>query len=262
MDADIENEINKIRWERWRAKQKAEREKTCFYCWDQWNQWNNWNNWSDVPTPWEQTSDKPCVNCWERSGEAYGVAHERHYFDDPDTGESLNIYASGVLAYYAKARGSAWYDFDLTDSPDVRVGDPGDADVKFSDIVGELNSMNVAGVDGMSIHMYVFVDDLTTDERIGEEIVISEALSDTDSILGIVDYVVEVLLPEWTHKEYDLHSVTYHVYIPNMKKHKYRVGYWAEVVAIGAGGTACVSDFEGGNRRIKTSRFRIGQLFE
>ena len=46
MGADIENEINKIRWERWRAKQKAEREKTYFYCWGQWNQWNNW---SDVP---------------------------------------------------------------------------------------------------------------------------------------------------------------------------------------------------------------------
>jgi len=46
MGADIENEINKIRWERWRAKQKAEREKTCFYCWDNWNQWNNWNNWN------------------------------------------------------------------------------------------------------------------------------------------------------------------------------------------------------------------------
>jgi len=37
MGADIENEINKIRWERWRAKQKTEREKTYFYCWDQWS---------------------------------------------------------------------------------------------------------------------------------------------------------------------------------------------------------------------------------
>ena len=52
MGADIENEINKIRWERWRAKQKAEREKTCFYCWDNWNQWNNWKEWSDVPQDW------------------------------------------------------------------------------------------------------------------------------------------------------------------------------------------------------------------
>ena len=39
MGADIENEINKKRWERWRAKQKAEREKTYFYCWDQWSNW-------------------------------------------------------------------------------------------------------------------------------------------------------------------------------------------------------------------------------
>ena len=45
MGADTENEINKIRWERWRAKQKTEREKTCFYCWDQRNQWNNWSDW-------------------------------------------------------------------------------------------------------------------------------------------------------------------------------------------------------------------------
>ena len=37
---DSENEINKIRWARWRAKQKTEREKTCFYCW------------SDVPHAW------------------------------------------------------------------------------------------------------------------------------------------------------------------------------------------------------------------
>ena len=49
MGADIENEINKKRWERWRAKQKIEREKTCFYCWDQWNQWNNWNEWQECP---------------------------------------------------------------------------------------------------------------------------------------------------------------------------------------------------------------------
>ena len=38
LDADTENEINKIRWERWRAKQKTEIEKTCFYCWDQWQE--------------------------------------------------------------------------------------------------------------------------------------------------------------------------------------------------------------------------------
>jgi len=38
LDADTENEINKIRWERWRAKQKTEREKTCFYCWDNWGE--------------------------------------------------------------------------------------------------------------------------------------------------------------------------------------------------------------------------------
>lgn len=37
MDAeeDIENAINKIRWEQWRAKQKTEREKTYFYCWEE-----------------------------------------------------------------------------------------------------------------------------------------------------------------------------------------------------------------------------------
>lgn len=33
MGIDIENELNKIRWERWRVKQKSEREKTYFYCW-------------------------------------------------------------------------------------------------------------------------------------------------------------------------------------------------------------------------------------
>jgi len=33
MGIDIENEINKIRWERWRAKQDKEREKTYFHCW-------------------------------------------------------------------------------------------------------------------------------------------------------------------------------------------------------------------------------------
>ena len=53
MDADIENEINKIRWERWRAKQEFKRGKTCFYCWD------NWSNWSDVP-PWTCASDHAC----------------------------------------------------------------------------------------------------------------------------------------------------------------------------------------------------------
>ena len=47
-DIDMENEINKIRWEQWRAKQKTEREKTCFYCWDN---WNNWDNWSDYVPP-------------------------------------------------------------------------------------------------------------------------------------------------------------------------------------------------------------------
>ena len=244
-EEELENAINKIRWERWRARQKTEREKTCFYCWD------------DTPSPWKSTSYSP--SDWECSGEAYGVAHEKHYFYDPSTGKSLNILASGLLAYWAKARGSAWYDFDLTDESRVRVGDSGYAHVKFSGIEGELNSVNTAGVDGMSIHIYTFVDDLTTGERIGEEIVISEALSNVDSILSLVAYVVQVLLPTWTHKEYDLDYVTYIVSIPNMKKHTYRVGYWAEVVAIGAGGTSCVSDFEGGNRRIKTSRFRIGQ---
>ena len=164
-----------------------------------------------------------------------------------------------MLAYYAKARGSAWCDFDLTNSPDVQVGDQGYADVIFSDIVGELNSLNVVGEDAMSIHMYVFVDDLTTSERICERIVISEALSNPDAILAIVDYVIEVLLPECTHKEYDLHSVTYALPIPSMKKHKYRVGYWAEVAAIGGGTTACVSDFEGGNYGIKVEAFAIGQ---
>lgn len=53
MDADIENEINKKRWERWRAKQKTEREKTCFYCWSGvWSEWSgiwqgDWGEWSD-----------------------------------------------------------------------------------------------------------------------------------------------------------------------------------------------------------------------
>lgn len=45
MDADIENELNKIKWEKWRAKQKSEREKTCFYCW---GNWSNWSEWSDI----------------------------------------------------------------------------------------------------------------------------------------------------------------------------------------------------------------------
>lgn len=29
----MENEINKIRWEKWRTKQDKDREKTYFYCW-------------------------------------------------------------------------------------------------------------------------------------------------------------------------------------------------------------------------------------
>lgn len=37
MGIDIENELNKIRWERWRVKQKSEREKTYFYCWSEWS---------------------------------------------------------------------------------------------------------------------------------------------------------------------------------------------------------------------------------
>ena len=54
MGADIENEINKIRWERWRAKQKTEREKTCFYCWEGiWVNWNvNWFDWDGVWLDW------------------------------------------------------------------------------------------------------------------------------------------------------------------------------------------------------------------
>ncbi|RZN15312.1 MAG: hypothetical protein EF812_02890 [Methanosarcinales archaeon] len=36
---DIENAVNRARWESWRAEQKTEREKTYFYC---------WNDWSDV----------------------------------------------------------------------------------------------------------------------------------------------------------------------------------------------------------------------
>jgi len=34
-------EINKMRWEKWRAEQKNEREKTYFHC------WGDWGNWSD-----------------------------------------------------------------------------------------------------------------------------------------------------------------------------------------------------------------------
>ena len=63
LDADTENEINKKRWERWRAKQKTEREKTCFYCWDN---WSNWNNWSDVPDICASEDDclpGPCKLC-------------------------------------------------------------------------------------------------------------------------------------------------------------------------------------------------------
>lgn len=58
MRLDTENAINKIRWERWRAKQKAEREKTCFYCWEQWNQWSNW---SDVPPTCQDSSDASII---------------------------------------------------------------------------------------------------------------------------------------------------------------------------------------------------------
>ncbi|MCK4649295.1 hypothetical protein KAT51_07210 [bacterium] len=47
---DIENAINKARWELWRTEQRTEREKTYFYC---------WNNWSDVP--WTCASDHACI---------------------------------------------------------------------------------------------------------------------------------------------------------------------------------------------------------
>ena len=54
MDADIENEINKIRWEGWRAKQNKEREKT--YCY-----WSEpWNEWSDVGSPSGCVPDHAC----------------------------------------------------------------------------------------------------------------------------------------------------------------------------------------------------------
>lgn len=40
---EIRQEINKKRWEGWRAKQNKEREKT--YCY--WGNWGNWSEWSD-----------------------------------------------------------------------------------------------------------------------------------------------------------------------------------------------------------------------
>ena len=40
---EIKSKINKIRWERWSAKQNVKRKKT--YCY--WDDWNNWNDWSD-----------------------------------------------------------------------------------------------------------------------------------------------------------------------------------------------------------------------
>lgn len=33
----ITQEINKIRWKKWREKQKTEREKTYFHCWSNWS---------------------------------------------------------------------------------------------------------------------------------------------------------------------------------------------------------------------------------
>ena len=75
MGADIENEINKIRWERWRAKQKTEREKTCFYCWEgvwiNWNvnwfdwdgvwlDWPNWKQWGDWGSDWSDFCSNAC----------------------------------------------------------------------------------------------------------------------------------------------------------------------------------------------------------
>jgi len=32
---EIRQRVNKKRWERWRARQDKEREKTYFYCWDE-----------------------------------------------------------------------------------------------------------------------------------------------------------------------------------------------------------------------------------
>ena len=218
--------------------------------------WGDWGDWSDVPPfSWVWEEDAPSE--YTCSGEDHGLADAKYYFRE--SGRELNISASGLLAYWAKARGSAWYDFDLRDYPSIQPGYPGYGSITFSDIVGLLSSMNVAGVDGMSIHIYAFVDDLTMNTRVGEEIVLSEAISDVDSILSLIDYVIEVLLPEYTEKNYDLHSVTYSVFIPHLYEHTYRVGYWAEVVAIGAGGTAAVSDFEFLDRKIRIDRFSIGQ---
>ena len=62
MDADIENKINKKRWERWRAKQDKEREKTYFHCWSGvWCDWSgiwqgDWGEWSDYC---DDTDDSP-----------------------------------------------------------------------------------------------------------------------------------------------------------------------------------------------------------
>lgn len=57
-----EREINKKRWEEWRAKHDSEREKTYFHC------WSDWGDWSDCSIPSGAYIDFP-IN-WKRSGES------------------------------------------------------------------------------------------------------------------------------------------------------------------------------------------------
>ncbi len=47
---DRRQKINKKRWERWRARQDKEREKSYFFC------WGDWSNWSDYC---EDSDDSP-----------------------------------------------------------------------------------------------------------------------------------------------------------------------------------------------------------
>jgi len=63
----VRQEINKKRWERWRANQKTKREKS--YCY-------SWSNWSDVP--WTCASDYAsipegwCIPTADKRGSAVG----------------------------------------------------------------------------------------------------------------------------------------------------------------------------------------------
>ena len=41
---EIRRRIDKIRWERWRAKQNKELKKSYCYAWGEWNQWGNWSD--------------------------------------------------------------------------------------------------------------------------------------------------------------------------------------------------------------------------